>query len=361
MKNRVGKSKLRNSLSLFFICLGIGLALSLMQAISGMDVLSARWLRALAINVIFSELIGFANLLTCRVLPSPDRIGRKLWRQIYLAAEFTGGSLLGIFCAMLITSWLFAARYPDASLAKFSLLLVGFSVLASFGIYFYFDIKERLQTSAMQLKERELHAERLEKLKTAAELSALQSKIQPHFLFNTLNSIAALIREDPALAEATTEKLAELFRHVLESNRREYITLGEEMGIIQQYLEIEKLRLGERLRFRIDMDATLDGLLVPGLIVQPLVENSIKHGIAPLEEGGEILVTATSNGDRCLITVQDSGAGFESAQTNGGYGLQNIQDRLKNLCGTTAGFKMTGSLGKGTRVEISLPMTASEK
>ena len=351
----------KNSLPLFIICCGIGVALSLMRASYVADSGLMPWLRSLAMNVTYAEIIGFSNLILCNLLPDPGRIKSNLWRQIFLAGEFTVASLLGTFIAMWATSWMMDDKIPKVAFAQFVLMIVSFSLLATYGTYFYFKLKDRLQTTAVQLKERELHAERLEKLKAAAELSALQSRIQPHFLFNTLNSIAALIREDPSLAEATTEKLAELFRHVLDSNRREYITLGEEIGIIQQYLEIEKLRLGERLRFRIDMDAALDGLQVPGLIVQPLVENSIKHGIAPLEEGGEILVLAKSNGERCLIAVQDSGAGFDVAQRNGGYGLQNIQDRLNNLYGNTADFKMTSSLGKGARVEINLPMAVSEK
>lgn len=135
-----------------------------------------------------------------------------------LTRIFTIGSLFGAFLAMAATSWLFGVHFPGVGLTKFALMVLGISLLAAYGIYFYLHLKERLQTAAVQLKERQVLAERLEKLKAAAELSALQSKIQPHFLFNTLNSIAALIREDPALVEATTEKLAELFRHVLDSN-----------------------------------------------------------------------------------------------------------------------------------------------
>jgi len=348
----------KNSLPLFIICFGIGVTLSLMRASYVADSGLMPWLRSLAMNVTYAEIIGFSNLILCNLLPDPSRIKSNLWHQILLAGEFTVASLLGTFLAMWVTSWMMDDKIPEVALVQFVLMIVSFSLLATYGTYFYFKLKDRLQTTAVQLKERELHAERLEKLKAAAELSALQSRIQPHFLFNTLNSIAALIREDPSLAEATTEKLAELFRHVLDSNRREYITLGEEMSIIQQYLEIEKLRLGERLRFRIDMDAILENLQVPGLIIQPLVENSIKHGIAPLEEGGEILVSAKSNDATCLIAVQDSGAGCEPSQTNGGYGLQNIRERLKNLYRDTAHFTMTSSLGNGTRVEIILPMAA---
>jgi sensor histidine kinase YesM len=343
------------------MCLGVGFAITLISGINKEQLRFAGWLRDLSIYVIFCEIIGFSNLIICNLLPEMERIKSKLWREIYLAGEFTIASLLGTFLSLVITSWLLGKQIPRIGLAPFVLMVLGFSILASYGIFFYLQMKERLQIAAVQLKEREVLAERLEKLKAAAELSALQSRIQPHFLFNTLNSIAALIREDPSLAEATTEKLAELFRHVLDSNRREYITLGEEMSIIQHYLEIEKLRLGERLRFRIDMDATLENLQVPGLIIQPLVDNSIKHGIAPLEEGGEILVSAKLSDGRCLIAVQDSGAGFDVAQNNGGYGLQNIHDRLKNLYGDAAGFKMTSSLGEGARVEIILPMAASEK
>ena len=363
--NRSIKTELfHEAAPVFFICLGIGFALALMQIVGTTELQLIQWLRVLAAYIIFSELIGFSNLLTCNLLPSPDRIANKVWRQIYLAGEFTVGSLVGTFLAMRTTSWLFGIDYPKVGLAKFFLIVLGFSLVAAYGIYFYLVLKGRLEGAAAALQEKQVFTERLEKLKTAAELSALQAKIQPHFLFNTLNSIAALIREDPALAEATTEKLAELFRHVLESNRREYIALSEEMEIVAHYLEIEKLRLGERLRYRIDLEPALADVPVPGLLIQPLVENSIKHGIAPLEEGGEIVISAKATGSTVALTVQDNGTGYDpnpgraDVGARNGYGLQNIRDRLANLYGSAAQFKVHSRVGEGTRVEITLPMKA---
>lgn len=346
----------KNSLPLFIICFGIGVALSLMRASYVADSGLMPWLRSLAMNVTYAEIIGFSNLILCNLLPKPGRIKSNLWHQIFLAGEFTVASLLGTFIAMWATSWMMDEKIPEVALVQFVLMIVSFSLLATYGTYFYFKLKDRLETTAVQLKERELHAERMEKLKVAAEVSALQSRIQPHFLFNTLNSIAALIREDPAAAEATTEKLAELFRHALESNRRQYISLGEEIAIIEHYLEIEKLRLGDRLRYRIEIVEGLRDLQVPGLLIQPLVENSIKHGIAPLEKGGELLVSVQESGKACVIIVQDSGAGFAHEQGGNGYGLQNIRERLDALYGATAQFDLRSGVGNGTRVEITLPI-----
>ncbi|MDZ7319969.1 MAG: histidine kinase, partial [candidate division KSB1 bacterium] len=279
----------------FVICLGLGVVLSIIDLFPSAEVDWPHWLRHLGIRLIFAETIGFSNLVLCLLLPDPNTISKKIWRYAYLAGEFTVGSLTGTIIALHLNHWLWGLTFRSLSLTKFILLVVFFSLLSAFGIYAYFMIKEKLENTAVALREKHLQTERLEKLKAAAELSALQATIQPHFLFNTLNSIAALIREEPKLAEDTIEKLAELFRYVLNANRREWIQLGEEIEIVRNYLEIEKLRLGERLRYHIDVDENLLALPVPALLIQPLVENSIKHGIGTLEEGGEILISAKSH------------------------------------------------------------------
>jgi two-component system sensor histidine kinase AlgZ len=169
----------------------------------------------------------------------------------------------------------------------------------------------------------------------ATEFEALQARINPHFLFNTLNSIAALIREDPLRAEAMTLNLSSLFRYTLQAPRQGLVTLEEEMAIVEGYLSIEQERLGERLRYTVDVAPALLPVRVPALAVQPLVENAIKHGIADSLAGGDITVTAAQHGGMVSIAVTNSGDG--TGMGGGiGEGLDNVRRRLRTALGPSA-------------------------
>ena len=167
----------------------------------------------------------------------------------------------------------------------------------------------------------------------STELEALQARINPHFLFNTLNSIAALIREDPARAEAMTLRLSSLFRYTLTAPRRGLVRIDEEMSIVEGYLAIEQERIGPRLSYDIQVDPAVNGFMVPALTVQPLVENAVKHGIAAAMNGGAVRVRGRRDGPRILLTVTDTGGGtHESGGT--GEGLENVRRRLRATFGS---------------------------
>jgi sensor histidine kinase YesM len=189
----------------------------------------------------------------------------------------------------------------------------------------------RLQAAKEELRTRQLEDERARQLVTQARLSSLESRIHPHFLFNTLNSISALIREDPRKAERTVERLAALLRYSLDNNARGLVPLRQELHVVEDYLEIEKTRFGGRLRFTVDAPPDLADLDVPPLALQTLVENSIKHAVAPNRQGGEIRVTARMLSGYLLLEVSDDGPGFERASLQQGHGLENLQERLTAL------------------------------
>src|SRR5262249_22406755 len=146
-----------------------------------------------------------------------------------------------------------------------------------------------------------------------AQMRALQAQINPHFLFNTLNVLANLIHSDPSKAEKVTEELADIFRYALESTRAEWVNLDDELHFIESYLEIEKARFEERLAYAFDVAPSVRSLKIPPMLVQPLVENAIKHGIAPKIEGGMVKVSAQCGSDRVAIIVEDSGIGHLGA------------------------------------------------
>lgn len=175
----------------------------------------------------------------------------------------------------------------------------------------------------------ELERERALKLATEARLASLESRIHPHFLFNTLNSISSLIPVDPARADAQLQRLSALLRFSLDSSETPLVPLRQELQIVRDYLDIEKTRFGDRLRYEVDIPDELSECRVPPLSVQTLVENSVKHVIAPSRAGGAVRVLAARDGERIAITVADGGPGVAAGSLASGHGLDNLRARLE--------------------------------
>ena len=196
------------------------------------------------------------------------------------------------------------------------------------------------------------------RLATEAELRALRAQMNPHFLFNALNTIGYLIQTSPARAQGTLMKLTALLRGVLRSPDAN-TTLGEEIDLVSAYLEIERARFEERLRVDIDVPGELRRIRVPALMIQPLVENAIKHGIANCRGGGRVAIESRADGDNLAITVTNSGARVTDAEIargrKHGVGLANLDARLRHQYGDAASLTLVASAGE-TRAEIVLPM-----
>jgi signal transduction histidine kinase len=222
------------------------------------------------------------------------------------------------------------------------------------GLTLYEAQRSRLAAVTLELRTRELEAERERKMALEARLASLESRLQPHFLFNTLNAISALIQEDPDHAERTIERLAALLRFSLDATGRGLVPLADELKIVADYLEIERTRLGERLAFVIEVPAELARCEVPPLAVQTLVENSVKHAIAPRPGPGRIRVSAAGHGDGVTLAVWDDGPGFTAADMQAGHGLENLQARLAARFGGAATLSVARE-GGGTLVTVSLP------
>ncbi len=221
--------------------------------------------------------------------------------------------------------------------------------------------------------EQGLREQEISKLAAEAQLRALRAQVNPHFLFNALTTIGYLIKTSPDRALETLLKLTDLLRRVLRATG-EFVTLGEELRLIASYLDIERERFEERLRVRIDVPPELLGLRLPSLLVQPLVENAIKHGIAPARFGGEVTISARLEMDSgeghaarqsevLSIRVSDTGLGASENQLargrRRGFGLNNIEERLRCHCGDAATLVITSVAGVGTTAEIKLPVTAT--
>ncbi len=294
------------------------------------------WFQYLYGAWIFSICIGFTihGLVTFflpRIGKFPTIVRLSVLLVLFLVGGFVGTEI-GIVLEGLISNSTVSLPM-HIRLLTFNLVLA--AIFGSVAVL-YFTLRARAEYMAAKLQEKELNEERLTRLKTKAELEALQTKINPHFLFNTLNSIASLISENPKAAEETVEKLSELFRYSLRHAEKNTVTLTEELDLIRTYLEIEKVRLGDRLEYEVKCDERVREVELPAMLIQPLVENSIKHGIAPTIGGGTILVEAKEANGKCVIAVHDSGRGFQSLSDPNGFGLRSIQERLKLRYGEDA-------------------------
>lgn len=205
-----------------------------------------------------------------------------------------------------------------------------------------------------QFREREVRASQLEAQVAQAQLMALKMQLQPHFLFNTLNSISALVTDNPAAAERMIARLSELLRATLENAGTQDVSLQQELAFLETYLEIERARFPDRLQ--VDMDIAPDVLdaRVPNLILQPLVENAIRHGIAPQPHPGTVAIHAARSNGHLMLRVQDNGAGVHALEgLQWGVGLSNTQARLKQLYGAEHTFELRNS--NGFEVQLAFP------
>lgn len=221
-------------------------------------------------------------------------------------------------------------------------------------------VSHRLDAIHFEQEQRALHLreERLKRLLTEAELKALRTQVDPHFLFNTLNTIADLVSSNPLQAERMIERLAECFRYALSRHSRDLSTLDDELEFARHYLEIEQVRFGDRLRVQLSRGDARGNEPVPSLLLQPLLENAIKHGLSPVREGGCISVIAKREGEYLQLQIDDDGVGLRPDFGDRlGVGLQNVKERLHVLYSQAATLAIGNRPGKrGTSVTILVPL-----
>ena len=225
-----------------------------------------------------------------------------------------------------------------------------------FGIYTTITgtLKSRLDEATLALRTKERDEAEARRVASEAQLASLESRVNPHFFFNTLNSIAALTREDAARAERMTTQLASLMRSSLSADSSPLVPLEQEVQHVRDYLEIEHVRFGDRLRFDIRIAEDAKAALVPRLAVQTLVENSVKYAVSAQRDGASIGVTAARSNGRLHLAVNDDGPGFDGASVPDGHGLALIRSRLTLLYDGDATLSIESRKG-GTTVAMDLP------
>ena len=330
--------------------LAIGLAVGVFQA-DGVEP------PILVISVLFGNVIGLTAMVGS-VWLFPRLRGRSgLLRFPLLALTLLSGAVLGSVAVL--------AAYPffvfrELRLAGVVVAINGLLALVVGGIVLgYEEMRLRLQDTLREVEEVRLVEARLREEAARAELAALQARINPHFFFNTLNTITSLLDEDVRRAEELLETLAGLFRYVFDVADIAPVPLGDEITFTRGYLRIEQARFGERLQVVWNVAPESVAVPVPGLILQPLLENAVGHGLAPRAQGGGIDVSTAVAGSTLRIDVIDDGVGLADdgeRLIRDGHGLGNIARRLEAVYGGRATLALTPAPGgAGTLVRLTLP------
>jgi two-component system LytT family sensor kinase len=341
----ISQSWLKSNLLYLGIGVGIGVVLALL-----ISAFNGSWigLRGLIFQILFSSIISLC-VTNCIYVSQKLLLFSKKKFWVYISIYYASsilGMLIAIELIYLIQAWLFDQQYHFFHLQDtlFSSIVV---VIICTIIFSYYTQRERMDA---KLKERDLDVLRLNQIKTQAQLDTLQSKINPHFLYNSLNAIASLIHEDPDKAENMTLKLSRLFRYSINQNQEALVPLQEEMEIVSTYLDIEKVRFGDRIDFFIQIDEGLDLAKIPRFLIQPLVENALKHGLNHKTKGGELRIEIRKT-DKIVISILDNGLPFPE-ELGLGYGLQSTYDKLELLYPGAYELQILNHPRKEIRIQI---------
>ncbi len=215
----------------------------------------------------------------------------------------------------------------------------------------YYTYWRKSSNLTRKISEQEYQLLNLEKMKTKAQLNALEARINPHFLYNSLNSIAGLIHEDADKAEDMTIELSKLFRATTGRNEELTHKISEEINLVKSYLQIEQMRFGNRLKYEIEVDPNLKEIVIPRFLLQPLVENAIKHGISKIKENGIIRLQIFEKADEIHIEIHDNGPEFGQA-LSGGYGLKSVREKLRLIYGEHAALEISDNPEKLLSIRI---------
>lgn len=328
------------------VLLLLAVVITLVYSLPQGNAVAAAWIAGqvftLSVTIALAIALAFAALEP--VLPAgftSGGIAALVVRCVVVCAAAAAGLEVGLRLLALLPI------YPPAHVARADMLppsmLLALTIMA--GLWLLGALRER----SRQVVEGEREALR-------ARLEALQARTQPHFLFNSLNTLAGLIEEDPPRAVVALNKLAALLRHTLERSAQRTISLADEVDAARGFLELESLRYGERLRWAVELDPAAADAAVPPLCLQPLVENAIRHGLSDRREGVCVGVSARRAGRGVRIEVRDDGPGpGRSGRTGTGTALADLRRRLRLLYGDGASLEVTPADGGGCQVRLEIP------
>jgi sensor histidine kinase YesM len=298
-------------------------------------------------NLIISQCIGFsiygANMAVVPLFRRTKRPSVQV--AIVIAAVLVGafiGTVLGSIAVGMKPAALFGERI--SFFTQIALLGILFGLLVS---YVFISLEK--------ISEERLQRIELEKAAMEAELRLVQSQMEPHFLFNTLANIRSLIDSEPLKAGKMLETFVAFLRTSLRTGRERTVPLAQELDVVKSYLDLYTMRMGARLKYRIDLPEALHNVRIPPLLIQPLVENAVKHGLEPSIDGGEITVAAERVGGMIRIKVVDSGVGIRETAGGSGIGLDNVRRRLAIMYGDAGRLVIEENRPSGAKATIEMP------
>jgi sensor histidine kinase YesM len=294
------------------------------------------------LEFVYSQCIGLSSLVINVGLA--HYVKSRIRRVAALCITLPGSVAIGLTLAFAISG---VGGWSDSFTLKAMAIGLFFGLIGVITFLLY----ERIE---MEISQRKLIKGESEKREIEANLKMLQAQIEPHFLFNTLANVSSLIDSDPALAKKLLERLNDWLRVALVRARSDNATLGDELDMLENYLQILKIRFGDRLRWRIDVPEDARLTVFPPMLLQPLVENSVRHGIEPKLGGGEIGICATTDASTLRIEVSDTGVGLIGDEF-GGAGLANVRARLVALFGARGRLTLENIAGRGVAATLELP------
>jgi len=310
----------------------------------------------LAINMAFSQCIGLSIFAMIELVVSFGRQhGRRLQGGRLAAAVALAvllGALTGVVLAVLLIG---VAQERDralvAVLAQTGLIALVFGAIAGY----YFFSRERLSRTRTRLQQQELRRLAVERDREATELRLLRAQVEPHMLFNTLAHVRSLIDSNPELGKEMLDHLIDYLRDALQHAREAGTVLGDEARVLENYLAMYRIRMGERLDYRIEIPDQLASEPLPPMLLQPLVENAVRHGVEPAVAGGAVTVSAQAENDWLTVTVRDTGVGLDHAAGGNGVGLANLRERLVALYGDRGQLRVAAAVDGGVVATLELP------
>jgi two-component system LytT family sensor kinase len=311
--------------------------------------------RILFVCLIFTNVTSFMCETLNRLVSNMERDRFAILSKWLRLLHHIAATYLGMFLGYEVSRFLCNRLFPWFQVSFWSqrnLLFHFFNLPVSVLIVLIVAGFESLKTN---LEKRNREYEELRNLQLRTQLAVLKAKLNPHFLFNSLNAILDLVYKAPDQVEAMVHNLAHIYRRVLRDVEREWGTVGEEIELMESYLNVEQIRLGQRLHYAVSCPEDLGERRLPPLLLQPLVENAVLHGIAPKVGGGTITVTVERRAERLGIRIQDNGMGFSGWGSGSGFGLASIEERLKIIYPGTHRFSIRAADGGGTLVELELP------
>lgn len=306
------------------------------------------------VYIIVSQCIGFCTYAFCHLSLAVYKPRTRSGLVIILAVAITLGGLLGGWVGgRLIGHELVSFTAPTFHTWRILIM----SLLIGGGITFFFISRGQMVEARQLIQQERIQRLTSERNATFAQLKLLQAQIEPHFLFNTLSNILSLLETDPPAGKKMLRDLIRYLRASLAESRRQWTTLGGEMELITAYLDLFKVRMGDRLQVRIEMDEALKATPFAPMLIQPLVENAVLHGLEDRVAGGTIFIHTEQENSTLRVTVADSGKGFAS-ETSQGLGLANVRERLKALYGRQGRLVITENRPSGVKAVIEVPYAA---